>query len=1360
MSGHVSAFWDLLPTLADLVQVACPSDMDGISLLPTLLGRPAEQAQHEFLYWEFGSQRRAARKGPWKAYRADAPMDGAALELYDLAADPAETTNLAAAHPDIAVDMERILAGAHTLSAEFFRGTDEFPIWSELTFANVSPGIQIEASAPTGGYALTSLSEDVTADVRFVVEMQMAQVSGLQTNGVFLFGQGATVADLVRVEVLGNPGRYAIQHGAQRVDIPFAPGDDPFRRFVLEVTYQPATGRVILRENGMELSLTLHAPLTVVDTVGIAVDNARTVFSPIERAPAPGGATPHRPLAAGGRPAPRRVPARDPHSRRLRDLPPVPGPGRLESCLPRVRTVARPVWFTAGRRGSLRPCTPRHPRYSVSSKTPLEPTTPTPGFIMKTLTCCCLIALVLVGVAHPLCATAATTVVGDLPPGALVANPETGANGGSTALAPPPPTGSVTWYVKGQTFTLGQPASIQSVTVRMSETSPGADTTGSLTLELYAVSGGVPTGTPLAVRSDVLPPVSAGDYLTISLDAALPLDAGAFAFVLRTEDLALGFDVQNTGENYPDGALIRSDGSSWQVRSDNEFIFAVSGPSAAFTLTRPLVWPTTFLAHPPQTGPDQVGLTNGVRIGQSFVLPADARVDRVLIQLDDQMPSPDVEGEVALEILATDSRGRPTGSALAGRTGMLPAGLTPGAFLAFDLSSTLSLAEGSYALVFATSDADLRLNSSAGDPFPDGTLLADPGAAWMIPFPLGQDLVFGLVGEFEMRPPPGTGPNVIVIVADDLGWTDLSTPAPNLGNASDLYQTPHIDRLATEGLSFTACYVNPNCAPTRAALLSGQYAPRTGNGVYNVSGLNRGNGTPSLIAPSQNEDVPAATYSLAEMLYDAGYVTAHIGKYHIGGHEGGAGTLPLAQGFDYNFGGTASGNPGTFFADTGGIFHGNVGPELDPYGLPYTTNYINARLAPIQNGNNPLSLAGSNKHLADAEADAAIAFMDSHRAGSLSNYPFYIQYHSYAVHTPIQPRPDLAGKYSGSPGARHDNTDYAGLVEGLDQSVGRILNYLDDPNGDGDPADALVDETLVVFMSDNGGHEGPTENAPLRSRKGSFYDGGIRVPLIVRWPGVTPAGEVTATLVHAVDFYPSLMEIAGGASTQSLDGVSFAAHLAGAPRNRDPIFYHFPGYLDNRARPCSVVIKEVGGKRYKLIYNYDPTYDPTPADDAVMVLGGPWELYNLSDDLSETNNLLDHDYWEWITHQAVAQDLAAELAAWLGQTDSNWAPSYPTVRATGDPLGPPPATIEPVTVPPEQAFRILDAQPHPATTKVVLSWVSDADFQFGIDVPPIRSPGPTWPAGIPGQDGTTAADLPDPGAASGRARYYRAFVAP
>jgi hypothetical protein len=161
-----------------------------------------------------------------------------------------------------------------------------------------------------------------------------------------------------------------------------------------------------------------------------------------------------------------------------------------------------------------------------------------------------------------------------------------------------------------------------------------------------------------------------------------------------------------------------------------------------------------------------------------------------------------------------------------------------------------------------------------------------------------------------------------------------------------------------------------------------------------------------------------------------------------------------------------------------------------------------------------------------------------------------------------------------------------------------------------------------------------------------------------------------------------------------------------------------------------------------------------------MVLGGPWELYDLSNDISETNNLLDHDYWEWITHQAVAQDLAAELAAWLGQTDPTWAPSYPTVRATGDPLGPPPATIEPVIVPPEQAFRILDAQPDPATTNVVLSWVSDADFQFGIDA---SSDSLTWSnlaAGIPGQDGTTTADLPDPEAASGPSRYYRAVVAP
>ncbi len=517
----------------------------------------------------------------------------------------------------------------------------------------------------------------------------------------------------------------------------------------------------------------------------------------------------------------------------------------------------------------------------------------------------------------------------------------------------------------------------------------------------------------------------------------------------------------------------------------------------------------------------------------------------------------------------------------------------------------------------------------------------------------------------ESRPVAEGRPNIIYIMADDLGWTDLSTGRTNLGNGSDFYETPNIDRLAREGIAFTDCRMQPNCAPTRAALLSGQYAARRGNGVYNVQSLNRGSkrkrkgpedrpefshSGSRLVPPAQREDVPSSTVTLAEALKNAGYVTAHFGKFHVGGRT--PGTLPEEQGFDFNFAGCRFGHQGKCFAKetaSGWTFEPFVGrPELDPFAQPYSADYLKQR-------NLSDKMLATPKHITDAMGDALIDFLSSHQRGPDREKPFYIQFHTYAVHGPHQARPDLREHYSEKePGDRHKNVNYAGFVTGLDQAVGRLLDFLDDPDGDGDRSDNISGQTIVFFTSDNGGSNGTT-NVPLRRNKGTFYGGGIRVPLIARQPGIVPEGKISNTLIHAVDFYPTFVELAGGrrpdADTYVLDGESFASVLLDPsedrPRKR-PICYYFPGYMDNRAWPLAVSIQQVGAQRFKLLYSYETQFT---------------ELYNLTADLSETTNLLDETHRD--TNRDLANRVIRELNRWLVRDDPDWSPSRMRDKATG-----------------------------------------------------------------------------------------------
>lgn len=495
-----------------------------------------------------------------------------------------------------------------------------------------------------------------------------------------------------------------------------------------------------------------------------------------------------------------------------------------------------------------------------------------------------------------------------------------------------------------------------------------------------------------------------------------------------------------------------------------------------------------------------------------------------------------------------------------------------------------------------------------------------------------------------------TQPNIIIYMVDDLGWNHIGVEQATLGTHGKQYVTPHLAGLAKEGLSFTHAYAQPNCAPTRAAMLSGQYPARIHNDVYVVGNLNRnGRGGISkekakFIGPKQSEDVAADAVTIAEALKKNGYATAHIGKYHVGGHKDKS-TMPENVGFDINIGGYSQGHqPSCFATNKKGDwkFKGVGLGHFDRFGLPYSDAYVKRR-------NLPTDLVGTPKHISDAVGDAL-----EETVGKLSDTgkPFYLQFHTYAVHGPVKARPDLKKTFQASGSKK---SEYLGFIAGVDENLKRMLDLLDDPNNDGDVSDSIAENTIVFFTSDNGGTH--ADNLPLKGEKGMLTEGGIRVPLIVRWPGKIPAGTISDRKIHCLDYYPTCLQLAGNQWKPSreahpLDGHSFADVLSNpdTAEKRDPVFYLFPGYMDSRAQPTVVAIDDLAGKRYKAFYYYE-------ADS--------WELYCLTDDPGEAKNVIKGQ-------PEVAAEMSKKIRAWLSQKHSTWKPKYPITKSSGKPAGPPP----------------------------------------------------------------------------------------
>jgi arylsulfatase A-like enzyme len=428
-------------------------------------------------------------------------------------------------------------------------------------------------------------------------------------------------------------------------------------------------------------------------------------------------------------------------------------------------------------------------------------------------------------------------------------------------------------------------------------------------------------------------------------------------------------------------------------------------------------------------------------------------------------------------------------------------------------------------------------------------------------------------------------PNVVFILADDLGWSDL----PSYGSREFL--SPHLDAMAARGMRFTDAYAaSPVCSPTRASIMTGRYPAR----IHLTNWIGQKGDSRSLA------HLPLSEVTIAEALKQAGYATGMVGKWHLGGPD----YYPGKQGFDHAVG-----------APYGGM----------PWGGYHLPNQME------------LPDAKEGEYLTDHLTDAGIAFIEANR-----NRPFFLYQSYYSVHIPIEGRADLTTKHAAR--ARKEGLDfnpaYAAMIESLDDGVGRILAALDRLG--------LTERTVVIFFSDNGGSShrygkknDVTSNQPLRMGKGFLYEGGIRTPLVVQYPPRVPAGSVSSEIVVSIDFFPTILDLVGAeqAPEQILDGVSLRPILEDptAQLGREAIYFHFPHRSPNGGRQGSVVRSGA----YKLIDFYGQRRR---------------ELYNLADDIAESNDLAEAD-------PARTRELYSMLVAWREQVDARMPKKFRTTPA-------------------------------------------------------------------------------------------------
>ncbi|NKI27518.1 sulfatase [Arenibacter sp. 6A1] len=421
--------------------------------------------------------------------------------------------------------------------------------------------------------------------------------------------------------------------------------------------------------------------------------------------------------------------------------------------------------------------------------------------------------------------------------------------------------------------------------------------------------------------------------------------------------------------------------------------------------------------------------------------------------------------------------------------------------------------------------------------------------------------------------------NIILINIDDLGWRDLGFMG------SDYFETPNIDALSKKGIVFTNGYAaSANCAPSRASLMTGEWVQR--HGIYTVGTSERGKSKDRKLVPTQNtETLSDEFFLLPQLLQKNGYTTIHAGKWHLTED-------PLNSGFVINIGGSHAGHPKSYYPP-----------------------YRNVDL-----------LGEPGKRLTDLVMDKTLDYIKNTKG------PFFLNYAPYAVHTPIQPVPELVEKYKNkSSSLGQDNADYATMIENLDSNLGRLVATLEETG--------KLKNTFIVFTSDNGGLFSVSKQHPLRSGKGSYYEGGIRVPFFFVWNNVISAMQRSDEPISNLDLYPTILEVAKvkAPKSKNLDGKNLVPLLTGEQQtfNR-PLYWHFPVYLEAvalenenrdpkfRTRPGSVI--RFG--KWKLHHYFE--------DDAI-------ELYNLEEDLGEKNNVAE-------THGAITKELLQLLINWRENT--------------------------------------------------------------------------------------------------------------
>lgn len=438
---------------------------------------------------------------------------------------------------------------------------------------------------------------------------------------------------------------------------------------------------------------------------------------------------------------------------------------------------------------------------------------------------------------------------------------------------------------------------------------------------------------------------------------------------------------------------------------------------------------------------------------------------------------------------------------------------------------------------------------------------------------------------------PTTRPNIILINVDDLGWKDLGFMG------SHYYETPNLDAFAKEGMVFKNAYAGAaNCAPSRACMLSGHNTPW--HGVYTVSPSTRGDVRTRKLIPIENtRHLADSVFTLPRMLKDAGYVTGSFGKWHVGDD-------PTEQGIDVNVGGSTRGSPGR-----------------KGYFAPYNLDYIEA--------------GPKGEYLTDRLTEEAISFLEKNK-----DTTFFLYMPFYTVHTPIMGKESLIAKFEDKEASDgQDRPDYAAMVASMDENVGKLLDRI--------KVLGLEKITLVVFTSDNGGIREISEQNPLRAGKGSYYEGGIRVPLVIKWPGHIQPKSTSEERVSNLDFYPTLLNIVHpdkkqdsiAATLEELDGQDLNPIFNGQPLPKRDLLFHFPIYLQAYSQT------EDNGR--------DPLFRTRPGS---VIISGDWklheyfedgglELYNLKEDIGERNNLSE-------SHPDKTTALYERLKAWRVSTNA------------------------------------------------------------------------------------------------------------